>query len=146
MTLTLHLKRCVFIFVLLISVQQTFSQLTPAIRENKKDTVDTKDLVFTRTEIEASFPGGDAAWNKYVLNQMKNADFDRFKNSDQGTCRVRFIVDKQGNVSNVQAITMKKSRLAKLAVEIMQNGKAVNAYREQPITFQFEKAKNEKDN
>lgn len=132
--------RCVCIFILLLSFQQTFSQV---------DT--TKDKVFEKVEVEASFPGGEAAWSKFIANGMKNGDFDNFKNKDQGTCRVRFIVGKDGYVSNVQALTMKKTRLAKLAVEIiessprwkpaMQNGKTVNAYREQPITFNFEKEK-----
>ena len=136
MTQTLHLKRCVFIFIFLLSVQQTFSQDKKAPPE---------DNVFTKVEIEASFPGGDAAWNRYISNAMKNANFDKFKNSDQGTCRVRFIVDKEGNISNVQALTMKRSRLAKLAVDIIQNSphwnpaqqdkRFVNAYREQPITL-----------
>jgi Gram-negative bacterial tonB protein. len=141
MTLTLHLKRCVCFFILLLSFQQIFSQ-------DKNDTLTTLpngERVFSKVEVEASFPGGDAAWNKYIANGMKNGDFDNFKNKDQGTCRVRFIVGKDGYVNNVQAITMKKTRLAKLAVEIienspgwkpaMQNGKAVNAYREQPITL-----------
>ena len=139
---TLYLKRCAFIFILLLSFQQTFSQV--------KDTVTpTSDSVFSKVEIEASFPGGDTAWNKYVSNTMKNADFDNFKNADQGTCRIRFIVDKNGNISNVQAVNMKRSRLAKLAIEIISNSpkwnpaqqgkRFVNAYREQPITFAFVK-------
>jgi len=141
-----HLK-IVFIFVFLLSFQQTFSQ-------DKQDTITTMpngDMVFTKVEIEASFPGGDAAWAKYVYNQMKEANFDKFRNSDQGTCRIRFIVDKKGNISNVTAMNMKKSRLAKLAIEIIENGqrwspaqqdgRLVNAYREQPITFSFSKEK-----
>lgn len=141
MTLTLHLKRCVIICGFLFSYQQTFSQ----------DNIADADSIFSKVEIEASFPGGDAAWNKYVYKAMNNADLDKFKKADQGTCRIRFIVDKKGNVTNVQAMNMKKSRLAKLGIEIIENGpkwkpaqqdgKFVNAYREQPITFtiQYEK-------
>ena len=126
--------------LLLLSLQ-TFSQNRTA----------NADTVFSKVEIEASFPGGDAAWNKYVFNALKNADLDKFKKSDQGTCRIRFIVDTKGFVTEVQALNMKKSRLAKLAVEIIENGprwkpaqqdgRFVKAYREQPITFtiQYEK-------
>ncbi len=134
--MTKILIRCTGIFLLLLTFQQTFSQI---------DT--TKEKVLDKVEVEASFPGGDAAWNKFISKGMNNGDFNSFKNKDQGTCRVRFIVGKDGLVSNVQAITMKRTKLAKLAVEIiessprwkpaMQNGKAVNAYREQPITFTF---------
>ena len=93
-----HLKS-VYIFIFLLSFQPTFSQV------NK--TVDP-DSIFSKVEVEASFPGGDAAWNKFIYNGMKNGDFDNFKKRDQGICRVRFIVGKDGNVSNVAAITMKK--------------------------------------
>lgn len=136
-----RLARCVFILVLFLTVQQSFSQ----------DKKDSSDIVFEKVEVEASFPGGDAAWGKYVMNAFKNVDFDTWKNSDQGTCRIRFIVDKKGNISEVKAMNMKRSRLAKFAVEViengprwspaMQKGKPVNAYREQPITFTFQKEK-----
>ena len=145
--------RCAGILIFLFSFQQTFSQVITSQKE-KTDTITNLpngDRVFSKVEVEASFKGGDAAWSKFIANGMKNGDFDNFKNKDQGTCRVRFIVGKDGYVSNVQAITMKKTRLAKLAVEIiessprwnpaMQDGKPVNAYREQPITFSFEKEK-----
>ncbi|MDQ6756688.1 MAG: energy transducer TonB [Bacteroidota bacterium] len=102
--------------------------------------------IFTKVDVEASFPGGDAAWNKYISNAFKEADIN-FKNADEGTCNVRFIVDKHGNISDVQAMNMKKTRLAKFAVEViangpkwkpaLQNGKFVNAFRLQPITLKL---------
>ncbi|HEU5365127.1 MAG TPA: energy transducer TonB, partial [Hanamia sp.] len=59
---------------------------------------------------------------------------------------VRFIVDKTGTVSDVQATTMKGSKLAEIAVNAIrkgpkwtpaqQNGRFVNAYRLQPVTLQ----------
>lgn len=134
------LVRCVCVFIFLLSLQQGISQVDS-----------TKEKVFSKVEVEASFPGGEAAWNKYIAKGMNNGDFDKFKNSDQGTCRIRFIVGKDGFISNVQAVNMKRTKLAKLAMEIiinsprwnpaMQDGKAVNAFREQPITFHFEKSK-----
>ncbi len=64
---------------------------------------------------------------------------------ESGTCRVRFIVSKDGSVSEVEALTMKNSKLAQIAVNAIrkgpkwtpaqQNGRMVNAYREQPVTF-----------
>jgi peroxiredoxin len=122
------------IFILLLSFQQTFSQL-------KKD---ADVVVFTKVDVPASFPGGNKAWNKYVSNVFDSTDFNNWEHKDQGTCRVRFIVDKKGKVSDVHAVNMKDTRLAKLAVEIIKNGphwkpairkgRPVNAYREQPIT------------
>ncbi len=56
------------------------------------------DKVFTKVEIEASFPGGPGAWQKYVSRAIQ-ADMDEFTESDYGTCVVKFIVDKTGKVS-----------------------------------------------
>lgn len=135
----LCLRRCVFILTLLLSFQQTFSQPFPA----KEKTFDA-DSIFSKVEIEASFPGGDAAWNSYLSNALE-AGTKKFRNRDQGRCRIRFIVDKKGYVTNVMAITNQNSRLAKLAVEIISNsprwspaqqaGRFVNAYREQPLSY-----------
>jgi protein TonB len=102
------------------------------------------DSVLSKVEIEASFPGGTQAWTKYVTDAILENQ-GKLKKSDYGTCIVKFIVDTEGNVSDVQATTMKKSRLAKIAVKAIangprwtpaqQNGRFVNAYRLQPVTL-----------
>jgi len=102
------------------------------------------DKVFTKVEIEASFPGGPGAWQKYVQRAIQ-ADIEEFTESDYGTCIVKFIVDKTGKVSQVEATTMKGSKLAEIATNAIrkgpnwtpaqQNGRYVNAYRLQPVTL-----------
>lgn len=109
--------------------------------EKKED----EDKVFTKVEIEASFPGGPSAWQRYITRAI-TAQIDEFTESDYGTCIVKFIVDKQGNISDVQATTMKGTKLAEIAVNAIrkgpkwtpaqQNGRYVNAYRLQPVTLQ----------
>lgn len=104
-----------------------------------------EDKVFTKVEIEAQFPGGPGAWTKYVTRAIQN-DIDEFSDQDYGTCIVRFIVDKTGKVSSVEATTMKGTKLAEVAVNAIrkgpnwlpaqQNGRYVNAYRLQPVTLQ----------
>ena len=99
---------------------------------------------YSKVEIEASFPGGPAAWTKYITKQIMQS-IDQLRKKDYGTCIVKFIVGKNGYISEVEATTMKKSRLAKIAVEAIengprwipaqQNGKYVNAYRLQPVTL-----------
>jgi protein TonB len=108
--------------------------------EKKED----PDKVFTKVEIEASFPGGPGKWAQYVQRAI-SAEIDEFTESDYGTCVVRFIVDRNGVVSDVQATTMKGSKLAEVAVNAIrkgpkwipaqQNGRMVNAYRLQPVTL-----------
>lgn len=109
--------------------------------EKKED----PDKIFTKVEIEASFPGGLAAWSRYVTKAIQS-HIDEFSEGDYGTCVVRFIVDKTGKVSDVQATTMKGTKLAEVAVNAIrngpnwtpaqQNGRYVNAYRLQPVTLQ----------
>ncbi|MDP4284578.1 MAG: energy transducer TonB [Bacteroidota bacterium] len=105
---------------------------------------DKTDSVFSKVEIEASFPGGPQAWTKYVTNAIEENQ-GKLRKSDYGTCIIKFIVDIKGHVRNVEAITMKKSRLAKIAIEAItngprwnpaqQDGRFVNAYRLQPVTL-----------
>jgi periplasmic protein TonB len=113
--------------------------------EAPKVVAEDEDKVFTKVEIEASFPGGDGGWARYVRKAIE-ANIDELTDAgESGTCRVRFIVSKDGTVSNVEALTMKGSKLAEVAVNAIrkgpkwtpaqQNGRHVNAYREQPVTF-----------
>lgn len=117
------------------------SNVVAAPAEKKED----PDKVFTKVEIEASFPGGLQAWARYVTKAIQS-HIDEFSESDYGTCVVRFIVDKTGKVSDVQATTLKGTKLAEIAVNAIrngpkwvpaqQNGRMVNAYRLQPVTLQ----------
>ncbi|MGI8580800.1 MAG: energy transducer TonB [Chitinophagaceae bacterium] len=116
--------------------------------EAPKVVAEDEDKVFTKVEIEASFPGGDGAWTRYVTKAIQN-NIDELTDAGQsGSCRVRFIVSKDGTVSSVEALTMKGSKLAEVAENAIrkgprwtpaqQNGRHVNAYREQPVTFKIE--------
>lgn len=109
-----------------------------------RDTVESKqkDLIFSRVETEATFPGGRKAWSKYITKEIKKSNL---KKEDSGTCIVRFVVDKNGNVSDVAATTMIGSALAKAAIDAIQNGprwnparqngRLVKAWRSQPVAF-----------
>jgi len=95
-------------------------------------------------DVEARFPGGSEAWQKFIRRAIES-ELDEFSESDYGTCVVKFIVDTNGNVSNVEATTMKGTRLAQIAVKsinkgphwipAMKNGHYVTAERYQPITL-----------
>lgn len=102
------------------------------------------DEIFTKVEIDAKFPGGPGAWAKYVTKAI-SAEIDEFTDEDYGTVNIRFVVDVNGNVSDVQALNMKGSKLAQIAVNAIrkgpnwtpavQNGRSVKAYRTQPVTL-----------
>ena len=119
--------------------------LSTNVHAQTKNNDSASNAIVDKVEVEASFPGGPQAWAKYITNAIKD-NIDKLRRSDYGTCIVRFIVDTKGRVSEVEATTMKKSRLAKIAVEAIsngprwnpaqQNGKFVNAYSLQPVVLQ----------
>lgn len=123
----------------------TFIGQTGYIKTFKENEIVKLDTVYSKQEIEASFPGGEAAWTKYLFSQLNEHYKELISDGRSGTCRIRFIVNKDGKVSNVEALTMKGSTLAEVAVNALKNGpkwnpamqygRAVNAYREQPVTF-----------
>ncbi|MDQ6844090.1 MAG: energy transducer TonB [Bacteroidota bacterium] len=103
-----------------------------------------EDVEFFPIEINASFPGGVGEWTKYIKKEIQR-NSDEFTEADFGTCVVKFIVDKAGKVSQVEAVTMKGTKLADIAVNAIrkgpdwiparQNGAYVNAYRLQPVVL-----------
>lgn len=104
------------------------------------------DKTFTKVEIESEYPGGAAAWQRY-LNRNLRYPQDAIDNEIQGTVVVQFIVDKEGMVSDVEAISGPKE-LRDEAVRVIkksgkwtpavQNGRQVKSYKKQPIVFRLE--------
>jgi periplasmic protein TonB len=104
------------------------------------------DKTFTKVEIESDYPGGAAAWQRY-LNRNLRYPQDAIDNEIQGTVVVQFIVDKEGNVSDVESISGPKE-LKDEAVRVIkksgkwtpavQNGRQVKSYKKQPIVFRLE--------
>ncbi len=102
------------------------------------------DKVYTKVQVEASFPGGLQAWSRY-MSRVITQSIDSFTKRDYGTCVVRFIVNVDGSVNDVVATTMKGTELAKVSVNAIkngpkwipasENGKTVAAYRLQPVTL-----------
>ena len=103
------------------------------------------DSVYSREEIEASFPRGAAAWTEYIVRGLQKYADEIYKDNVFGSCIVKFIVNKEGKVTDVEATNMKGSALVEVAVRIINNsprwnpasqyGRKVNAYRMQPVTL-----------
>jgi protein TonB len=102
---------------------------------------------FMPVEIEASFPGGASAWLRF-LNKNLQYSSDAQDRGIQGTVLVQFVVDKDGNVSDVQAISgPEEGGLKEEAVRVIrksgkwtpgvQNGRYVKSYKRQPVIFQI---------
>jgi protein TonB len=125
--------------------------IMPPVELNVNSTIEApvkkasrEDEIFIVVEKEALFKGD---WGSYVKKEIeKNLD-ELTEANESGTCMVRFVVSKDGSVSNVEALTMKGTKFAEVAVNAIrkgpkwipaiQNGMQVNAYRQQPITFKI---------
>ena len=114
------------------------------IVEEKKE--DDENKIFDKVEIDAAFPGGDAAWRRYLERNL-NAQTPADNGASEGTytVMVQFIVDKEGNISDVRGLTSHGYGMEDEAIKVIrkgpkwtaaiQNGRHVKAYRRQPITF-----------
>jgi protein TonB len=122
----------------------------PKVEEEQKVVEAPKEdenTVFTKVEVEAQFPGGEGKWNQYVQREVERHIDELTEDGQAGTCEVQFIVDKEGNVSSVEALSMKGTVLAQVAVNAIkkgpkwtpaiQNGRQVKAWRRQKITFRL---------
>lgn len=116
------------------------------VDSNSKVLVSPEDSIFKKVEVEASFPGGEQAWTKYIQREIEiHIDKLSRNKASNGTCEVMFIVGKDGSTTNVEALTLKKSLLAKILIDAIKNGprwnpaimngKPVKAWRRQKITF-----------
>lgn len=104
------------------------------------------DQTFTKVEVEASFPGGEGQWRRFLERNLNaSTPVDNGAPPGSYTVQVQFIVDKEGNVSDVKALTNHGYGMEEEAVRVIkrgpkwtpaiQNGRQVKAYRKQPITF-----------
>jgi protein TonB len=125
---------------------------TPVVIDEGKQIVEVKkeedeNKIFDKVEIEAKFPGGDAKWRQY-LERTLNANVPVDNGAPEGTYTtvIQFVVDKEGNISDVRAMTNHGFGMEEEAMRVIkkgpawtpavQNGRQVKAYRKQPITFQ----------
>jgi periplasmic protein TonB len=114
---------------------------TKVVEQPKDET--NYDQTFTKVEVEAKFPGD---WRKYLTRNLNaSAPIDNGAPPGQYTVIVQFIVDKEGKVSDVKAMTNHGYGMEEEAVRVIkkatswepaiQNGRQVKAYKKQPITF-----------
>ena len=145
MTLRIFSFTCFLLFSVAAKSQQTVP----------RDSVPQKPIqsaaprsfkVYRTVQVEAEFPGGNKGWKKFLEERLdplvplnKNAPPGRY------TVIVKFIVLEDGMVTDIQAETNhgygmeeEVKRILKKGppwVPALQNGKPVNAYKRQSVTF-----------
>jgi periplasmic protein TonB len=103
---------------------------------------------FIPIEKEAEYPGGVQAWVRYLQKNMR-APEAALSDVGQGRVVVRFVVDKDGNVSEVEAISgPEQNGMREEAVRVikrsgkwvpaLQNGRYVKTVKVQPVIFEID--------
>lgn len=130
----LSLKVALMMFVLLFSFMTSTAQ-------TKKN-----DMVFDVVEVMPQFPGGQIAMLQYIMKNIKYPE-QAMKEGIQGRVTVRFIVEKDGSISDVKPILSVHPLLNKEAVRVVesmpkwtpgkQNGKPVRVRFNVPVMFKL---------
>ena len=147
----------VLLFVTLISFDIVSAQNIPPPTGSADSTKD-ENIIFVKVEEEASFPGGDEGWRQFLIKNLHPerivdlVKIPRGKKTLKQTVIVKFIVLRDGTLTEVSAENADQVdpycaaaaiRVIKLSPNwipaYQKNGRKVNAYRRQPITFVFER-------
>ena len=128
------LKVALTMFVLLFSFMTSTAQ-------TKKN-----DMVFDVVEVMPQFPGGQIAMLQYLMKNIKYPE-QAMKEGIQGRVTVRFIVEKDGSISDVKPVLSVHPLLNKEAVRVVksmpkwtpgkQNGKPVRVRFNLPVMFKL---------
>jgi hypothetical protein len=134
---------------MLITCSVSMHAQVPPVPPPSLDSVKFNNIIFSKVEVEAGFPGGDAAWRNYLVKNL-NPDVPVNNDAPAGkyTTIIKFIISRDGSVSNIQAETNLGYGMEAEVVRIIQksgnwtpaeqNNRKVNAYRRQPVTFLVE--------
>lgn len=119
-----------------------FDEPAPVMAEENED-----DKVFMAVEQQAEFPGGMAAMYKF-LNKNQKYPASARRMGVEGKVFVKFIVDKEGAISNIEIMKGINADLDKEAIRLIklmppwkpgkQNGRSVKSQFVLPINFKLE--------
>ena len=118
-----------------------FFSFTTSTAQTKKN-----DMVFDVVEVMPQYPGGQIAMMKYIMENMKYPE-QAMKEGIQGRVTVRFIVEKDGSISDVKPVLSVHPLLNKEAVRVVEsmpkwtpgkhNGKPVRVRFNLPVMFKL---------
>ncbi|MGV3768171.1 MAG: TonB family protein [Chitinophagaceae bacterium] len=105
------------------------------------------DKIFHKAEVEATFEGGLREWARFLNENLRYPDSAINKNV-QGMAIIQFIVTTDGVIKDASIVQDPGAGLGEEALRIInksngkwvpavQNGKKVNSYKKQPITFRL---------
>ena len=110
----------------------------------KQVTEDDGNKIFVSVESSPEFPGGAAAFTKYLEKNIKYPGVDR-ENNIQGKVYIQFVVEKDGSLTDISATRGPSATLKEEAIRILskspkwkagiQNGRPVRVQYTVPINF-----------
>lgn len=133
-------RKNVSLKVALMMLVLLFSFMTSTAQTKKNN------MVFDVVEVMPQFPGGQIAMMKYIMENIKYPK-QAMKEGIQGRVTVRFIVEKDGSISDVKPILSVHPLLNKEAVRVVEsmpkwtpgkhNGKPVRVRFNLPVMFKL---------
>ncbi len=133
-------RKNVSLKVALMMLVLLFSFMTSTAQTKKND------MVFDVVEVMPQFPGGQIAMLQYLMKNIKYPE-QAMKEGIQGRVAVRFIVEKDGSISDVKPILSVHPLLNKEAVRVVKsmpkwspgkhNGKPVRVRFNLPVMFKL---------
>lgn len=150
------MKKLILFTIVLFAIAKSYSQQVVVAAPSEYD----RNIVFTKVEKEAEFPGGLPGWRTYLqknLNVNLAAEHVPLKRKERAaaqTVYVQFIVDNTGKILDVHAVQLPELKeihpaLIDEAIRVIkhgpdwipaeQNRRKVNYIVTQPITFRVTK-------
>lgn len=114
--------------------------LTPPVVAAEPD-----NSIREKVDIESTYPGGLKAWKRFLIKTFRYPVEAQQRNI-AGTVLIKFVVDKGGNVSDIQALSGPEELRAEAIrvisksgrwIPAMKNDSVVNSYKYQQILFQL---------
>ena len=137
----MRLVKIYHLLFLFFLIRQGYSQVN-----SSTDSLLIGDGIFAKVEVEASYPGGEQAWRKFLEEKLNpNVPVKNGAPVGKYTVWVQFVVAKDGSTSEIKALTNLGYGMEKEVMDLIkksgkwspaiQFGKNVKAYRKQPVTF-----------
>lgn len=122
-------------------------KVEPVTAAKVSDTAET-DPVICNVGIEAEYKGGLSSWLKFLNANCRYPD-EAVNQEIQGVVKVKFVVEKDGTVSHVEAMSgpevLQKEAIRVIAASrqwepSILDGHKVRSYKIQPIVFRLEQS------
>jgi protein TonB len=135
------MKKLLALIPLLFCIFLCSAQTDTVKRINRSAT--GQDKTNAKIERESAFPGGERAWRNFLQENLEYPAKAKRKNI-QGIVVVQFIVNTDGSISDISAISGPEE-LQQAAIKVIkkspnwipafQYGKNVKSYKKQPVGF-----------